>query len=143
MSIGANMPTGKDVVDKALSQMGKPYIFGAEDDGNPNPKAFDCSEFVQWVCQQLGVKPPMVDGTVYQMQHCAKYALTIGVTEAMRTQGSLIFMRAPDTHVIHHVAISDGIGGTVEARGKAYGVVHIPWRHGFTDAAKIPGIDYA
>ena len=136
------MPKGKDIVQLASLQIGKAYIFGAEDEGNPNPKAFDCSELVQWVCEQLKVNPAMVDGAVNQLAHCQHHGLTITVDESRRIPGALVFMRDPDTKRIHHVAISDGMGNTVEARGKDFGVGRWSWRKGFTDAGKIPGVDY-
>lgn len=48
-----------------LKQVGKPYVFGYEvklDD--TDPKAFDCSELVEWFYAQMGIKVP--DGTWHQ-----------------------------------------------------------------------------
>lgn len=52
-------PTGDDLVKMASSMAGKPYIFGYEVRlSDPNPKAFDCSELIEWACYRLGVYFP-------------------------------------------------------------------------------------
>lgn len=133
--------TGQDIVDKAMEADGKPYIFGYEvklDD--PDPKAFDCSELVQWVCHQLGVKPTMPDGAIYQYRHCEKHGTGVDLAQAIKTPGALLF-RIKDSG--NHVAISRGDGTTIEARGKDYGCGS--WssmRPGFTGAGRIPGVKY-
>jgi cell wall-associated NlpC family hydrolase len=49
-------PMGAKVVELARSQMGKPYIWGAE-----SPEiGFDCSGLVYWIYQQLGLSLPRV-----------------------------------------------------------------------------------
>lgn len=130
--------TGQDIVELAMKQNGKPYIFGYEvrlDD--PNPKAFDCSELVEWVCRQLGVKPTMPDGSGNQYEHCKRHGLEISLEDAVTTPGALLF------RIGHHVAISRGDGKTIEARGKDYGVgVFSATRDGFDAAGLIPGVDY-
>lgn len=46
--------TGREVAETALSQRGKPYVWGAEDPRH----GFDCSGLVQWAWAQHGVKLP-------------------------------------------------------------------------------------
>lgn len=133
--------TGQVIVTKAMTQKGKPYIFGYEVDLNdPNPKAFDCSELTQWVCHQCGVKPEMPDGAIYQMRHCRNHGTLIGINKAIDTAGALLFRITPNGN---HVVISRGNGTTIEARGKDYGVGcwNIKGR-GWTHAALIPGVEY-
>jgi len=133
-------PTGQQIVDKAMEAKKKPYIFGYEvklDD--PDPEAFDCSELVQWVCAQLGVTPEMPDGARYQLAHCRQHGLEIKMRDALTTPGALLFMGDP----AHHVAISQGNGKTIEARGKYWGCgCWAANRPGFTSACLIPGVDY-
>ena len=133
--------TGKSIVAKAVAQTGDPYIFGYEVDlKDPNPKAFDCSELVQWVCAQLGVSPTMPDGAANQHDHCKKYNTLISVAQATRTIGALLFRISPEGN---HVVISRGDGSTIEAKGKAYGVgVFSTVGRGWTAAGLIPGVKY-
>ena len=64
----AGRGTAESFVQKALAQRGDRYIFGTETNLNdPNPKAFDCSELVQWAAHQAGVSVP--DGTMNQLPY--------------------------------------------------------------------------
>lgn len=135
-------PIAKQIVALALIQVGKPYIFGYEVKfGDPDPKAFDCSELVEWVCARLGVTPRMPDGSYNQFSHCQRYGTLISLDEAKTTEGALVFRRGKN-FAIEHVGFSDGKGNTIEARGKNYGVGFWPWRLNWTDAARIPGVVY-
>jgi peptidoglycan hydrolase-like protein with peptidoglycan-binding domain len=133
-----------DVVELALSQDGDEYIFGAEaSPDDADPKAFDCSELVQWVCDRLGVKPQMPDGAIWQWRHCRKHGTLIEVAEALETRGALL-LRVNHPRYGNHVAISLGDGWTIEARDRRSGVGRFPsygrpWTHG----ALIPGVDYS
>lgn len=134
--------TGKSVVAKAMTQAGDPYIFGYEVNlTDPDPKAFDCSELVQWVCAQLGVIPAMPDGAIYQRDHCQKYGTMITLAKAVKTAGALLFRIQANGS--NHVVISRGDGSTIEAKGSAYGVgVFSLKAANFTHAALIPGVTY-
>jgi hypothetical protein len=138
---GPSKVTGRMIVDKAMTQAGDPYVFGYEVNLNdPNPKKFDCSELVEWVCFQLRISPQMPDGAVYQMKHCQKYGFLISISEAVKTPGALLFRISSSGN---HVVISRGDGSTIEAKGSAYGVgvfssANRPWTH----AGLIPGVSY-
>ncbi|HSP77131.1 MAG TPA: peptidoglycan-binding protein [Myxococcaceae bacterium] len=127
--------TAEAFVQKALAQAGDRYVFGAEtrlDD--PNPKAFDCSELVQWAAHQVGVSIP--DGTMNQLPHCRNHGKTLSVADALRTRGALLFRPG-------HVAISLGDGRTIEAKGSKYGVgIFSAHNRGWTTGALIPGMKY-
>lgn len=133
--------TGDMVVAKFMTQKGKPYIFGYEVDlDDPNPKAFDCSEGVQWTCAQLHIVPVMPDGAANQYEHCKKYGTIVPLNDALEMPGSLLFRISPGGN---HVVISRGDGTTIEARGAAYGVgVWNATGRDWTAAAKIPGVTY-
>jgi cell wall-associated NlpC family hydrolase len=132
----------EDVLLIALTQRGKPYIFGAEAKASdPNPKAFDCSELVEWSCGRAGVTPTMPDGAYNQWKHCD----AMPVTQGMRTRGALLFVgdgKGSGRNAITHVAWSLGDGTTVEARGRAWGVGCWPSVNRFDFAGLVPGIDY-
>ena len=116
---------------KALEQKGDRYVFGHEVNLNDaNPDTFDCSELVQWAVHQAGGSIP--DGSQVQRAHCRK----ISVAEAARTPGALLFNG-------HHVAISVGDGvHTIEAKGRAYGVVIGTIAGRFEDGGLVPGLRY-
>jgi putative chitinase len=143
------MITAKDLLDLLLTQDGDPYIFGVEvSPSESNPKAFDCSELVEWGCARLGVKPLMPDGAIYQVRHCRKYGLTIPVEQAIHTTGALLFSFSDNPFIgerprLSHVAVSQGNGKTFEARGKDYGVgAFSAQNRGWTHAGLIPGLEY-
>ena len=126
------MPTGNDLVSMAMAMRGKPYIFGYETRlSDPSPKAFDCSELIEWACYRLGVFVP--DGSGAQISYCS----SITVERGIRTAGALL-------HKPGHIVISRGDGTTIEARGRNYGVgVFTAARRGFTRAGLVKGIDYS
>ncbi|MDP2044877.1 MAG: NlpC/P60 family protein, partial [Deltaproteobacteria bacterium] len=122
------MRTPKELLDLLLTQDGDEYEWGEEvSPSNSNPKAFDCSELVEWGCARLGVKPTMPDGTLSQVRHCRKHGLLISEKQAIRTAGALLFYFSKDPFKYddfkgRHVAVSQGNGKTFEAKGEAYGV---------------------
>lgn len=77
-----------------LKQVGKKYVFGWEVDLNdPDPRAFDCSEFVQWLFHQLGAKMP--DGSWNQYE-----ASIPVVTPGPLDLGFLRYVDGPVFHVV-------------------------------------------
>jgi cell wall-associated NlpC family hydrolase len=126
--------TAAALVELALSQLGKAYVWGAEvSEDDPNPKAFDCSELVEWACRRLGVK--IVDGSAAQHAWCRAHDTMLDLDVAIATAGALLFREG-------HVAISLGNGHTIEAKGRAYGVVEDTARGRFTAGARVPGLEY-
>jgi hypothetical protein len=143
-------PTGRDIVNKARTCKGDKYVFGVEVKlTDPDPKAEDCSELVEWVCAQNGVQPVMPDGAMYQVRHCRKYGFLISVAEALKTPGALLFFFSDDPFEgdqrpdMAHVSISQGNTMTIEARSTRDGVGEFPAEgRGWTHAGLIPGVDY-
>jgi cell wall-associated NlpC family hydrolase len=135
------MPTGENLLKKAQTQDGKPYIYGYEVDlSDPDPKAFDCSELIQWSCYQEGVIPQMPDGAIYQMRFCRNAGRLISVEKAMKIPGALLFRISENGN---HVAFSQGDVTTFEARGRAYGVGSWSAKgRKWTHAALVPGVEY-
>jgi peptidoglycan hydrolase-like protein with peptidoglycan-binding domain len=106
----------------AEAQVGKAYVLGAEVSlTDTNPKAFDCSELVQWLFGRSG--NPITDLAA------AQYDATSKVSGSPKA-GDLVFLRNNPARAngIGHVAVvtkklSNGDWEIIEARGHAYGVV--------------------
>lgn len=144
------------IIQLALAQVGKPYLFGAQPQStDPNPSAFDCSSLVRWCCDRAGVAPSMPPLTYYQQIHCGLHGTLIGVEAAIGTRGALLINhrdRAGNPHTpsepidpafysVAHIAISLGDGRTVEAANQVLDVcVRTAYNRGWTAAATIPGI---
>lgn len=113
----------------ALKQAGKKYVFGAEaNPSDPNPRAFDCSELVEWCASQVGISPKVPDGSGAQKAHCTP----ISVAEAAKTKGALLFIPG-------HVAISLGNGKTIEAMNPSSGIKQGTVGNRFKTGGRIPG----
>ena len=82
----------------ALTQQGKPYVWGAA-----GPNAYDCSGLVQWAFKQAGVNLP----------HSSRMQSTLGAPVALSQlqPGDLVFFYTP----VGHVAIYVGDGKVVHA----------------------------
>lgn len=115
-----------------MAQVGKPYVFGTENDPHADPaayKAWDCSELVEIAFAKIGITVP--DGSYNQ-------AKVINPVAPDQLQiGDLGFKWFPDTGVIHHVGIYIGnrplpegsqvqVPTVIEAKGKDWGVVLTP-----------------
>ena len=140
--------TGAQIVSKAMTQSGKRYVFGVENDNRAfdATDAWDCSELVQIVCRDLGVRPVMPDGAYWQWRHCRNNGTMITVDRARRIAGALLFGGdgvGTGRDAIWHVAISRGDDTTIEARNTRYGTGSWPIGTRFQFAALIPGVDHA
>ena len=108
--------TGFDWVEfEALlrAQLGKLYRFGAEvrmDD--PDPKEWDCSELVEWIFAQFGIKVP--DGSWKQ------YEASYPITKEEARLGDLAFFKRKGADRTHHVGIVLDGENMIEARGEPY-----------------------
>ncbi len=136
-------------MSSATAQEGDPYVWAAvADPADPDPDAFDCAELVAWAAARAGVELP--SGSWLQYLELERQGALIPVEEAARTPGALLFrfssepVPGGDRPAGSHVAISMGDGRTIEAKGRAYGVVHdeVAGRD-FEYAAVIPGISDA
>ena len=97
---GAPAPNGgaQTAVNAALSQVGKPYVWGAE-----GPDSYDCSGLTLWAWAHAGVSLPHNSGM--------QFAATPRVAQSDWQPGDLLFYGSP----IHHVAMYIGNGQMVEA----------------------------
>ncbi len=104
----SNVPVGSGAataVKVALSELGKPYVFGAA-----GPNAFDCSGLTEYVWAQAGVFLPH--------SAAAQYDSIPHVSISQLEPGDLIFYYTP----IDHVAIYIGNGEVVVADNPSYPV---------------------
>lgn len=91
-------PRAQTAVDAALSQVGKPYQWGAE-----GPDSYDCSGLTLWAWAKAGVALPHNSGM--QQNTIAP------VAREDLEPGDLIFFGSP----VHHVSMYIGNGQMVEA----------------------------
>lgn len=112
-SVKTDAPTSKireEIVEYASQFIGNPYVWG----GTDPVKGADCSGFVQTIYRTYGIELPRVaEAQAYAGEQ-------IPVSEAQ--PGDLIFYM-DKTGYIHHVVMYAGDGKTVEAKGRAYGIV--------------------
>jgi len=110
-------------VNAALSQVGKPYQWGAA-----VPDSYDCSGLTMWAWAQAGVGLPHNSGMQYgSLPHVSTSSLQ---------PGDLLFFGSP----IHHVGMYVGSGQMVEAPYTGASVRVVSWqRSDFVGAAR-PGI---
>lgn len=94
----ASNPGAQAAVDAALSQLGKPYQWGAS-----GPDRYDCSGLTMWAWAHGGVSLPHNSGM--------QYSATARVDRGDIEPGDLLFFGSP----IHHVGMYIGNGEMVEA----------------------------
>ncbi|MDI9312078.1 MAG: peptidoglycan-binding protein [Limnohabitans sp.] len=123
------MAIGKEILNLANQHDGEKYVFGANVPfDNPNYKGpWDCAEFVSWIVYQITKVKIGIRGkeayTGYWENDVSKYCKKISISEAALTYGAIVF-RSPGFKGISigHIAISDGKGGTIEAKSTNDGV---------------------
>lgn len=100
--------SGSSIVAYADQFVGNPYVWG----GNSLTNGIDCSHFVYQVLKNCGV-------------YSGGYTTSAGWRYLGSPVGSLSEARAGDVICYSgHVAIYDGSGGIVEAKGSAWGITH-------------------
>jgi peptidoglycan DL-endopeptidase CwlO len=93
--------TGGAAANAAMSQRGKPYVWGAA-----GPGSYDCSGLTMWAYKQVGVSLPHSSRAQYG------YGKSVSVNELQA--GDLLFYGG-SAGSIHHVAIAIGGGKLVHA----------------------------
>jgi cell wall-associated NlpC family hydrolase len=126
--------TSERFVQLAYAQRGKPYVYGAH-----GPNSWDCSGFVMDMAHRVGVSISAPVSNIAAT--CRRKGTTITVAQAAYARGAVIW-RQRGGGANDHIVISLGDGEhTIEAMGRAYGVVvgKIKGRD-WTGAGTIPGI---
>ena|SRR5665213_2844428 len=151
------MVTGKDLYQKALTRKGQPYIEGTLVPKNdPNwTGPWDCAELLSWAvyqtiqtlygCTNDQAVPAIADAYTGAWKKDAQAhpkGVIITTEQAAGTVGAAV-LRAPAAQLGGHIVFSDGKGGTIEAKGKKWGVTQDtlsgrPWTFGIL----VPGIIY-
>ena len=98
------------VLEYANSFVGNPYVWG----GTSLTAGCDCSGFVQSVYANFGYSLPRVA--------CDQAMTGKKIPASEAKAGDLVFYS--DEGYIYHAAMADGNGGTVQAKGKAFGIVN-------------------
>jgi N-acetylmuramoyl-L-alanine amidase len=127
------MTTGQDLLKEAEKHIGDEYVFGADVplvQGDDYHGETDCAEMATEVGQEVtgriygAFSPksanPEPATAAWYADMVAGNVIQVTVDRAMRTPGALLLRRSKTGG---HIAFSDGKGGTVEAKGKDYGVV--------------------
>lgn len=114
-------PGSGRLVELALAQVGKPYVWGAT-----GPHAFDCSGLVVWSYAQIGMRIPArtAEGQFRAMKPVAASAALPGDTMYFNASGN---PNAKITHAAIYVGDinNDSVGDVVHAASPKYGVVMI------------------
>lgn len=90
-------------------ELGKPYVWGAE-----GPEAYDCSGFVQWALQPLGLDPSG-DQTAAGLYQFFGRGRSTEVTAQQSRLGDLVFFGSDES--ISHIALAWGDEKMLEAGG--------------------------
>lgn len=128
------MVAGADVVSYALTELGKPYVWGAE-----GPNTFDCSGLVEYVYQHFGLRTPRTTGDMM-----ASGSPLQPVTRDKLQAGDLIFSNWEGARS-SHVGIYDGSGSIIEAPKPGSTVTKTAlgpnyWAH-VDNLRRVPGVD--
>jgi len=129
--------TGEMLVEIAgkHTNVGEKYRLGALVPKNDRDYhgPWDCSEFISWCvfqttgilygCEDNSRNPAKADAwTGYWERDARRLGRMISVQEAAGIPGAAI-LRFPPSTGVGHIVLSDGRGGTLEAKGTAFGVV--------------------
>ncbi len=142
---------GKAIYELGLEHIGEKYVFGiVVPKKNSNWKGpWDCAEFASWCTYQAtkklyGCNEQEDAYTGFWWRDVKRFGIKISIEKAMKIKGAML-LRAPKKNPakIGHIAISDGAGGTVEAKGAKYGVVKdVVSGRRWDCGVLVPGVNY-
>jgi cell wall-associated NlpC family hydrolase len=118
-NVKAPGPAAQAAVDAALSQLGKPYVWGGT-----GPNGFDCSGLTQWAYRQAGITLPRVAADQ------ANYGTPISKSQLQ--PGDLVFFYSP----ISHEGMYLGNGQMVHAPTSGDVVKISPLQNNYTAATR-------
>jgi cell wall-associated NlpC family hydrolase len=134
------VPSAGDLLTLARTQLGKPYVYASQPSGSiADPRSFDCSGFVRWLCMRLNV--PIPGGAAgFTPSDKQLHAQPIPVAQATKTPGALLghYGSGPNGHVV----ISMGDGNVIQAPHTGDVVKISPVSASYTAGGLIPGLVY-
>ena len=149
------MATGSAMLELATHHVGEKYENVLVPKNNANWHGpWDCAEFMSWlVFQEAGIlygcfdtptNPALVEAyTGAWKTDSATRGRRISVNKAAAIVGGFLLRFPPAPGRMGHIAICDGVGGTVEAKSHAEGVVKDTVRGRRWDTGiLIPGVTY-
>ena len=121
------------MLERAIRHIGERYEFVSVPKNNSGWRGpWDCAEFVSWcVFQESQIlygcdtnDPATADAyTGYWERDARLRGTRVPVEQAASIAGAIVLRNPPGSGSMGHIVISDGKGGTVEAKGHAFGVV--------------------
>lgn len=148
------MPKGRAMVELARQHIGEEYQNVLVPKNNANWRGpWDCAEFMSWLVFQGseilygcfdGPDPALVEAYTGAWQTDSKRrGIRIAVNKAAAIEGAFLLRFPPAPGRMGHIAISDGQGGTVEAKSRREGVVADTARGRRWDTGVlVPGVTY-
>jgi putative peptidoglycan binding protein len=149
-------PSGAGLLKRAREHIGEPYVNVLVPKDDPNWHGpWDCAEFVSWLvyqeanklygCEDDNAPPAKADAyTGAWKRDLEQLGKRVAVEEAAAAIGGIVLRYPPGPGEMGHIAMCDGKGGTVEAKGSRYGVVADTVHGREWDAGiLIPGISYS
>ena len=106
---------GSDIVNFALQYVGNSYVWG----GNSLTEGIDCSHFV-W---QVLLRTKHYNGEYLEAKYWAREGQKVS-QDNIQAGDIVIYGVGPDDPGHGHIAIYDGQGLIIEAKGSAYGITH-------------------
>lgn len=124
------MTSAADVIAAARTQLGDPYLFGAE-----GPNSWDCSGLLQWAYKQAGISIPR---TTYDMVADKQLGY---VSRADIAPGDLLFFSYGPGKENSHVAMWTGDGKIIQSgTGGVKEFTFSNWSQ-VSQIRRVPGID--
>jgi peptidoglycan hydrolase-like protein with peptidoglycan-binding domain len=152
----AGTPSGAGLLKRAREHLHEQYEHVLVPKDDPNWKGpWDCSEFISWLvfqeahilygCEDDHAPPATAKAFTGDWKtDVARLGKRVSVDEAASTVGGILLRFPPGPGQMGHIVLCDGRGGTVEAKGKAFGVVADTVHHRSWDTGVlIPGIEYS
>lgn len=147
--------TGAGLLRRAREHIGEEYRNVLVPKDNANWKGpWDCAEFISWLvyqeagllygCEDDSAPPSTADAyTGAWKTDLERLGKRVSVEEAAATVGGIVLRYPPGPGRMGHIALCDGTGGTVEAKGRRYGVIADTVQgRGWHTGILIPGIEY-
>jgi len=147
--------TGAGLLRRAKEHIGESYANVLVPKDDPAWKGpWDCAEFMSWLvfqeahklygCLDDKEKPSKADAyTGAWRDDVAHLGNRVSVDQAAATVGGIVLRYPPSPGAMGHIAVCDGMGGTVEAKSKKDGVVADTVHDRRWDTGVlIPGITY-